>query len=113
MLTELIQSIDMEAAQNFVSKAANQSIVDWTVKIAIVWVIMGRKVNERFTDFQNSLAAHFLEVENGFKNMVKEMKALKENVSADMAQTSTNIAGVKSEVLELKTRVTKLETKGV
>lgn len=110
MITEVLNSIDAEGLQSFVSSAAQHSIVDWTVKIGIVWVLMGRKVNQRFTEFQASLSVHFSEVEKGFANMVGEMKALKENISSEMGSHAQRIDGLATEVVEIKTRVTKLET---
>lgn len=113
VLASVFNHMDFDTLQNFVSEATKHSIVDWTMKIGIVWMVMGRKVNARFTDFQVTLSSHFAEIEKGFGDMVGEMKELKDNVSKDLSKHSQMLGGLTMEVGNIKTRVEKLENKGV
>lgn len=108
-IMNFLNSLDFEMASNFLDEASKHSVIDWTIKIGIVWFIMGRKVNARFTDFQVSLSAHFEEIEKGFAGMVREMKELKENVSKDLSKHSQILGGLTTEIGNIKTRVDKLE----
>lgn len=109
VLSNVMNHLDFDTIQNFVSEATRHSIVDWTLKIGIVWMIMGRKVNARFTEFQLGLSNHFTEIEKGFGDMVGEMKELKDNVSKDLNKHSQMLGGLTTEVGNIKTRVDKLE----
>lgn len=112
VLASFFSHLDFDSVQNFLGEATKHSIVDWTMKIGIVWMIMGRKVNARFSDFEISLAAHFKAIEAGFENLVGEMKELKDNVTTDLTKHSTQLGSLAVEVGNIKTRVEKLETKG-
>lgn len=91
VIWNFLSHIDFESASNFMSEASKHSIVDWTMKIGIVWMIMGRKVSARFEEFENRLATHFKEIEGSFGNMVGELKELKENVSTEIGNVKTRV----------------------
>lgn len=111
VIMNFFAGLDFEATANFLSDASKHNLVDWTLKITIVWVIMGRKVNARFAEFYATMTAHFTQIQNSFAEMVGEMRELKESVTKDLSKHSQMLGSLSTEVNEVKTRVTKLETK--
>lgn len=116
-------NLDSESIRHFLNETAQADLTAWTVKIGLVWILMGRKVRNGLTSLKDEtqlgiqavrtdFTDHFAKVEQGFKDMIVEVKSLKESVAADLKQTGDRVGGIEKNVSQLNTRVEKLETKG-
>ncbi len=119
----LTGNLDSESIRHLVNEAAQADLTAWTVKIGLVWVLMGRKVRNGLTNLKietqlgiqsvrSDFTDHFAKVEQGFKDMIVEVKSLKESVAADLKQTGDRVGGIEKDMSKLNSRVDKLETKG-
>ncbi len=119
----LTGNLDSESLNHLLNATAQADLTAWTVKIGLVWILMGRKVRNGLNNLKletqlgiqsvrSDFTDHFAKVEQGFKDMILEVKSLKDSVAADLKQTGDRVGGVEKDVSELKIEFNKLKTKG-
>ncbi|SRR5665213_717536 len=122
LMTLFSGNLAPEDFKTFLHGAMQADFTAWSIKIAIVWFLMGSKVRSELAEVRASFAGivadirkdftdHFGKVEIGLAAVAGEMKELKENVSTDLSKHSAILGDMKTDVTDLKTRVGKLETK--
>jgi hypothetical protein len=112
---------DTEILKHFLSDKMQADMAEWVFKIAIVWVLMGRRVAEWAQTLKSQLqkglddaltkfSNHTTAIEGKLTEVVGEMKALKDAVARDLSTHSKQIGELKAGQTELANRVSKLET---
>lgn len=123
LISVLSGNIDADSLHHLLSEAAQADLTSYSVKIGLVWMLMGRKVRNGLANLKTEtqigiksvrvdFTDHFAKVEKGFQDMIAEMKSLKGSVNADLERTGKRIGGVEENFSMLNNRVQKLETKG-
>lgn len=111
---------DFALVSHFFKPEMQADIGEWLVKIAIVWVLMGRRVSEWAKTIQknlqtginsalNTFSEHTKAIEGQLQNVVKEVRELKDAVAKDLGQHSKDIGELKADVNNIKTRLNKVE----
>lgn len=104
---------DPHLFHNLVNEAANADITAWVLKVAIVWRFMGKKVKTSLDGMREDFTAHFAKVEQGFSDLVAEVRELKKNVAEDLKKGDERFQRIENDISETKTRVERLESKEV
>lgn len=89
-----------ENTKNFLSMAAQADLTSYLVVVGVVWKVMSRTVS-----------THFQNIEAAVNRVAGEVADLRKAVTADLAVQSSRLAVLEGSVVELKSRVGKLETK--
>ncbi len=105
--------LDAESLHHFVSEAAQADLTSWAVKIALVWVLMGRKVRDGLRDMRtelttsiqavkNEFAEHFTAITKGLDQMTTQVKLMSASVAADLKNNNDRMSGLENRVEKLE-----------
>lgn len=98
----------------YLSDAMTSTLGQWLMLIGVVWRVMGKKVARKFKELEervfSTFKGHFDAVEKSMKDMVTGMKELETTVKTGLDSHSQRLTNIEDTVLDLKTRVTSLET---
>jgi hypothetical protein len=89
---------DAELIKNFLSTAAQADLTSYLTVCFVIWKVMGKKVS-----------GHFASMEFSVNQVAKEVSELRQAVTADLRLQASRLEAVESRVVELKTRVIRLE----
>lgn len=105
-----------EYLQALLSPAAQASLTEKLVIVAIVWATMGRKVTKRFKGIEDQVAntlemfkKHLTEIEAKFTAGIEELRDMKQTVSQDLRVNAERLSRLEDTQQLLIKRVEKLE----
>ena len=115
-----MEFLNSEYVNTILSTAAQVSLTEKLIIVAVVWATMGRKIAKKFAELKKEtqdgitittlmFQKHLEKIEEKFDGAINEMKAMKETISKDLQVNSQRLKNVEDGLSEVKQRVSRLE----